>query len=668
MTGSNKYKYYIQYDGTNWAAVRLVKPAVISGKKDSQSYRYAQKSTPWKMTRSENATIYDVLKVKFASPSLLANEILVKIELWDAWTALTAVVYQGYIPISGVSINEDNGVMELTPSEKSDYDWYDQHKGDKVDVYNSVVGTYEKLGYQITTTTEEYWVPFGEGYYDPTGFYSEPGSVGVYSQTVTYVIGYTQLSWAHHNGILYHCIAANSSTNVHIPGEQGSQAYWKVMQDNSGHNIQVNHVSRQVCDLPYYGGFTYFQGDGLYEVGFPAVTIADSQVTNAPRHRWFYGTNTPSIGYMVLCGTTTPGLNVVSTGANHGMLDILGHLFQINNYQPGIQFLTGSGLTLSSQFFTDTTNPITGVANKFTNTRLVHNRVLKGIQDIETTGEMTLEAYLRDLCETFQLGWSIVGTTLYLEHVDFFENGFSYTVPSAVYTDLTGYAAKFQTVHDADGTPSDHDFKFQLTDCPEKETFSFPDGYDYNGLIRYDTKFAKKGEVLEHNVSTFMTDFAYVIAYRVDSIDDSWCLIAAGEPTQNNTGIVYRRTTGIRWVQGPVTIAGVAYTDPPYFRRNETDYPNGDMMWNNLLKDWWTLYPIFKVGGVNGASSSTFDPAEHRYKRIKKQREIRFPRLQSGAFDPYKLITTNVGDGRIETFEIDTDTDFIKVELLYEES
>ena len=52
-------------------------------------------------------------------------------------------------------------------------------------------------------------------------------------------------------------------------------------------------------------------------------------------------------------------------------------------------------------------------------------------------------------------------------------------------------------------------------------------------------------------------------------------------------------------------------------------------------------------------------------KRIKKQREIKFPRLESGAFNPYALITTNLGDGEVSEYEIDTDTDFIKVTLMY---
>jgi hypothetical protein len=83
-------------------------------------------------------------------------------------------------------------------------------------------------------------------------------------------------------------------------------------------------------------------------------------------------------------------------------------------------------------------------------------------------------------------------------------------------------------------------------------------------------------------------------------------------------------------------------------------------MWNNLLNDFWDYQTIFSVGSINGQTSVTFQSS----RRIKKQREVKFPRVD-GAFNPEYLITTNLGDGRVESFEIDTDTDNIKVTLLY---
>lgn len=681
IVGSDKYRFYINYDGTNYVTVKLAKPVTITGKLGDIPYAYSRKSSVWKFVRYENAALYDTLLSLIEAPSDLSNEILVKLELRDDWTSVTSTEYTGYVPISGISYNEDTGVMELQPTERSDYQWYDQHKNDKIDVYNEVIGTYERLAYLVTTETEEYWVPAdgqtdidGYTYATPNGFHREGDAPSKWNAATNYVSGYEDLSWCYYptNQYMYHCLADN--TNVQ-PGAPGSSSYWELIESEAGGYIHLrDHIYREVADLPYYSGATYTQGTGMYEDNFPAtkyqaggyVQPLVTEVNNAPKHRWinYDSPPVPASSYMILCGTTTPSSVTVSTGPNHSLLEIIKHLFQIN-YRTKT-FAEGSGLSITSQFFTDALNPITGTTNKFINTRLVHNRVLKGIQDIETKAEMTLEQLLRDLCETLQLGWAIVGTTLYIEHIHFFENGFTYSGSPSVYSDLTTYNAKYQVVNDLDGSQSDNQFKFSLTDCPEKELFKFPDGYDYDGQIKYDTKFVQKGETLEHNVSTFMTDFAYVIAYRVDSLDDSWCLICSDTPTLGQS-VIYRRDANFRWKQCPVTVLAVTYNE--YYLREETNYPNGDLMWNNILRDFWALYPIFKRGAINGKyPSETFDAVSKRYKRIKRQREILFPRIESGAFDPKKLITTNIGDGRVESFEINTDTDYIKVELSYEES
>ena len=658
MTGADKYKYAIQHDGTNWVTVRLVKPLVISGGRDKYAYNFTRKSSAWKFVKYENAQLYADLLAYSAAPSDLSNDIVVRCQLYDDYATLTETVYMGYVPLSGLKINEDTGVIELTPTEKSDLIWYEQHKNDKVDVYNAVVGSTDgSLSYNITTVTEEYYLPDAEGYFVPKTFGEESASVASWSSTTAYVTGWTSGSWCRKNGVVYHCIQAHTDHDPRLPS---STAYWEFFLDGGGDPTNlVKRVYREVADLPFYNGSDYVQGDGVYETGFPNVTIENPYATNAPVYKWVYADNATQTGTMILCGTTTASNYVVSTGQNHSMLNILKHLWKID--YGSVQHEEPSGLILVSQFLTSATNPVTSAASTTNNLRLIHNRVLKGIQDLDTTGEMTLEAFMRDLCETFQLAWYIDGNVLYIEHIIYFRNGMSYTVPIATYTDLTLYANKWQVVNDMDGSESDNEYSFAVTDSCEKETFKFPDGYDYDGQIKYPSKFAIKGEVIEHNISTFMTDFAYVIAFRIDSSDDSWCLISA-QPANAGTSVINRRNVNLRWVQCPYYVLGTTQTE--YFRRVEANYPNGDMLWDNLLFDWWVYETVFDKGSINGRSTtSTFYP-----RAIYKQREIRFPRLQSGAFDPYKLIKTNMGDGVVDSFEIYTDTDFIKVELLYEES
>lgn len=671
--GQDKYRFQVSYDsGTFYHTVTLVKPPIISGKLDEKIYRYARKSTSWKFVRHENQNVYDSLLDLIHAPSTAKHDILVRIQLYDTFSAFTSTEFTGYVPLNGIIVNENNGAMELSPDEKSDYEWYERHRGDKVDVYNRVNGMYERLNYTVTTVEEAYYIPLGDLYTTPTGFAGPfPTSTAFWATGTAYVNGYASNSWVKVGVQLYHCITSHTSNATNHPTGSLGSVYWEQIVSWTGGGIanKVDKYVRQISDLPFkVGGTEYIQGNGDYEVGFPLVlsTNSDYSRNNCEQYKWFNASEVTATGTMTLCGTTDipdPGNTIQSDGPNHSLIHVIKRLWQI----PYAEIASGeyddpSGLTLTSTFLTSTTNPLTGGTNHYDNLRLVHNRAVKGIQDIETTGEMSIDDLMRDLCETLQLAWSIDGTTLRIEHISYYQNGRQYTGTKSVYTDLTNtttYPLKWQTVYDIDGQASDNEYSFNAEGTAEKERFAFPDGYDTDGEIKYITKFCKRGEVLEHNITTFMSDFAYVLAYRVDSLDDSWCLIAA-EPTVGTASVIRRRDAKFRWRQCPITVLGVSYSE--YYERTESNYPNGDMIWCNLLPDLWSYNTFFQVGMINGNSTTVIFET---YKKIKRQREIKFPRLAAGAFDPEKLITTNLGDGEVESFDINTDTDFIKVILIY---
>jgi hypothetical protein len=635
-----RYRFFISFDGgTFYQTIKLVAPIKITGKIEETSYRYSRKSSEWKFVKWENTAIYTTLLASINAPSSLSADIILKCELWDNFKKVTEIEFIGYVPIEGIKINKDTGVITLTPQEKSDYAWWDQHKNDKHDIYNEVGGFSKELKYYCNSVEEEYFIPFGGNYTAPSGFLSELSNVGQWSSTTSYIGGYYSNSWCRYGVHLWHCVYDNTNSLPSLSNDN-----WEVIPNEPhGYVNIVYRTYRQLTDLPFtYNGHSYIHGDGKYEEGFPAVTVPDTGASNCSITRWYYPTDDNEAGYMTPAGS-------LETGENHGLMDALNHM------------LTGSGLTISSSFFTSATDPLTGSASKTNNLRLVHSEVIFGIQDSATKGEITLDQLVKDLCYTFNCSWAIVGTTLYIEHIEFFENGFQYSGSPGIYTDLTDtttYPLKYQVVFDKDGTDSDNEFSFSISDCKEKETFHFIEGYDYDGQLKYDSKFTQKGEENKHEISTFITDFAYLLMDRLSTDYDGWVLISA-----SSAGIINRRLTGLRWSQGNAVI-----TNP--FRRTENTnanllYPNGDLMWNNLLNDFWDYRTLFKTGAINGKYPSvTFNT----FKRIYKQRKIRFPRLVAGGFDPYKLITTNAGNGRVETFEINTDTDFIEVELVYEES
>lgn len=672
----DKYRFYISFDEQEYTQVINVKPVNITGTLDSGSYRYSIKSGVWKIVRYENPTVYDTILPLFQSPSNLTARILVKIDLFEDFETLTATIYKGYIPISGVHVNENSGAIEFTPVQISDYDWYDKHKADKIDIYNEVNGSYHQLDYDVLTIKEVYYLTNDDTYITPAGFLEQYSSPETYNSAHTYVPGYLSNSWVVYNLEMYHCLTANGPDDVHNP----TTGYWeKVIQEGGAPLNTVKIITRCISDLPFYTteggglyGLLFRQGNGLYQRGFPMVLEEDDgSKTNLPTNRWSGAIDSAETGTMSLCGEVLDNSlphdgYIVSDGGNHELMHILSHLLQID-YQEK-QFRPGSGLTIVSEFLTAATNPVTGDINSLLNLSLVHNRVIKNIHDMSTKGEMTIEELLKDLCATLNMSWCIVGTNLYLEHINFFVNGFSYTGNNQTYADLTGYPLRYQAVNDLDGSPGDVEYKYTGT-TPEKEIFHFPNGFDYDGQIRYYSKFAALGEELRHDISVFMTDFAYTLTLNSDTLDDCWCLIAA-----NAEGKIIRRTAGLRWMQGPAEILGETVNNPfrPYpnlrnkaidFPNPVNNYPNGDLMWNNILNDYFTFERIFKTGEING----NIDQQEfYTLRKIRTQRSIKFPRLD-GVFDPYKLVNTNMGPGIVNTFDIDTNTDFIKVELMYHE-
>ena len=646
MRGSDKYRFLIAVDGTNYVAVTLAKPVIISGDKSGNCSDFRRKSTEWKFLKHENEYLYKALISLLTDPAAVATLVRVKVDLYDNWDTFTSTEYLGYVTLGGVKINEDTGVIEVSPTEISYYEWYDQHKDDKHDIYSEVPKWGQPITYDITTETEQYFIPTGVGFSAPQGFSSHVGAaLAQYSPSVDYTTGYKHENWVRHTGSngnrAYRCIVDNGpSSTVVIPGVSYDwMDYWEEC------NV-VTRVYRETADLPFYAsGHSYIHGNGIFEEGFPAVTTPNPEASNCNQNRYYYLAASTESGTMTVCGTLLTGNTVNSTGPYHDLAGTGGVLSKM---------LEGSGLTLVSEFFQSATNPVTGESpNPYRYLKLIHNQVVKDTHDYSTTGELTLEQLITDLCNTFQLQWCIDGTSLIIEHYSYFARGKSYTGTPVVYADLTDktkYKPRYQIIFDLDGSESDNEYSFTQTEAPQKELFNFRDGYDYDGEILYDSAFCKKDSKEERNIASFMTDLAWLYYYKESSIDDCYCLAVT-----DSTGKVLRKSTGLRWRKGNVYY-NVNYT------LTEASFPNGYLMWDNLLKDFWTVNNYFSLCHINGEFSAR---TVTDTKKLKKQRDIRFPRLESGALDPFKLITTNLGDGIIESFDIDTDTDFINVNLAY---
>lgn len=662
MRFGDKYKFAISFDGTIYKYVTLAKTITITGELEEKTYRFNKKSSVWRILRYENLDVYTELLAKVASPSTIVTRIKCRVELYDDFTTFTEYSFEGYISIEKINIDEDGGIIEFTPEEDSSYAWYDEHKSDRKDIISSENSTLHANTLYIDdkSVLKEYWVPYNldnETLKNLTLIdHSDDDDNGATIQHWSSIMSYAgdpnfehwwKQGWVVHTDEtwkFYYCIKSHDAAIAST--EPGVGAYWRKywiqVDEFNRYQNAVYHVGQQISTYPLPD---FVLGDGIFQPPFYMGSGTDLSATNCPANYYCKGSL-----------TVVDDVATLLTNGNVKLSDAINYL------------LDGSGLTFGSDFFTSSTNPVTGRANHINYLRLASVAFLKNINDSSTTGEVSLEELLNDLCNTFNCLWYITGTTLKIEHISYFESGGSYGGTQLVYTDLTNtttYPYKWQIISEIDGSGSDKQYSY-VSQLPQKEIFHFNDGYDYDGEIWYDSAFAKIGEKTTRNISTYIVDLAYIFYNRANSVDDGFCLVAC-----DAAGNVLRRDTGLKWRKNATEDVYTGLHGSPRGFTNRLDislygkeqsYPNGDLQWHNLLTEFWVYSVYFLQGRINNQASPTTFTTQ---KRIKKQREIKFPRLESGAFNPYALITTNLGDGEVSEYEIDTDTDFIKVTLMY---
>jgi hypothetical protein len=657
ICSANKYRYWISFDGgTNYNEVKLVKPPVLKYSKEAGQYGHRVRSTEWKFVYHENKTLFGTLITKLATISTDEQKLKVKACLYETFSTLTETPYEGYVPLAGLKINEGDGVVRFSPVEDGVYSWYDQHKAEVHDLINEVTHA-NTITYDVTSHTIEYWldgdtglsyVGFEQYQADPLTIADWGTDTQYYNSNLPY-LNYGLGQWVKHGqgwfypqgdppiyGWKHYYCKANHFSGPNT--EPGIGAHWQDVWH--GPVRFVSHMISQESDLPMSHTIDGLlikstHGNGSFLPNWPQYPPMDgsSKIPEGGEN------NHATSKYFIAHDQPITSTETLLANGNILFADVFSHL------------LTGSGLTFVSQFLTEVTNPVTGLTNKLINLRLIHNAFLKGIDVTDVKGEITLENFINGLCETFNLGWYISGSQLIIEHVKYFENGFQYVGSPTVGIDLTNqttYPLKWQAIFDRDGGTTDKSYDYFSGSIPEKEIYKFMDGYDYNGQIKYISAYAKKGETKDHTISSFMTDFSFLLFFPADTISEMYSLIAC-----DGTGKILKRNTRLRWIQGN------AYSEAPYLKYR-SNFNNGDLQWDNVLVDFHTYNRYFTKGNINGRYTATTFNSQAE---IKKQAPIIFPRL--AAFNPLNLIKTNLGDGRIDTAELDTDTDFIKVTLLY---
>jgi hypothetical protein len=139
-------------------------------------------------------------------------------------------------------------------------------------------------------------------------------------------------------------------------------------------------------------------------------------------------------------------------------------------------------------------------------------------------------------------------------------------------------------------------------------------------------------KVKKHDLRGFMADVNKLISFP-DSLNDENYIILVTDFVSSSLYQIREESNG---------------TDPIL---------NWHLSWDKILNNYWIYDRPFFSGLINTVAVN-FLTLQH----MKVQKEISFPDLEE-IYDPKKYITTNLGEGLIDSIELDTENGFINTTL-----
>lgn len=301
--------------------------------------------------------------------------------------------------------------------------------------------------------------------------------------------------------------------------------------------------------------------------------------------------------------------------------ETLGNLFiRLDDLIQQLLTAFNTGLTIESTFLNDANNPITGSANQLNNIVLGHVADIVGTQgknrEISFTG-------LIDIVKKLQCFWWVEGSKLKIEHIK------TITDARVAGIDLTAAkynTSKYLTLKNINGDRTDNEYTFQI-EVPLKEEFSYVEGDDRIGTIEYTSGLTDQ-KTKKHELTGYIADVIKLINFPDSLSDDSYIILVT-----DNSYQILEETDG------------------------SVDLLNYHLSWDKILNNYWIYNRPFNTGLINNVVTAFTD-----LEKMKVQAELLFPNLDD-IYDMDKYITTNMGEGLIQSHELDTGNSFIKVIL-----
>lgn len=245
--------------------------------------------------------------------------------------------------------------------------------------------------------------------------------------------------------------------------------------------------------------------------------------------------------------------------------------------------------------------------------------------------DVSLQVILKMLADTFKVHWHIDNGRLRLEHISWYQKGGTYSFTPIVGTDLT----TLQNIKNNKGWDfAQNKFEYDKESMPERFEYGWMDDVSpifQGSAIDIISNFTQEGKIEDSNVGGFTTDVDYVQSNPQDISKDGFVLLGA----VNESGTY--KVPYMRW-----------------YNPNGKQYmmQNGFLSYSYIHGKYHTSdLPSDRVK-INGQEVTLFNNITKQ-----KKQQVKFP--LSTLFNPYQLITSGVGNGKIEKLTVDLESNMV---------
>jgi hypothetical protein len=252
--------------------------------------------------------------------------------------------------------------------------------------------------------------------------------------------------------------------------------------------------------------------------------------------------------------------------------------------------------------------------------------------------DISMQLVLSMLWEVFRVAWHIDGGKMRLEHISWYQKGGTYAATPIVGTDLT----VLQNIKNKKSWDfAQNNFEYDKEAMPERLEFGWMDDVSpvfQGSAISILSNFTQEGKIEDANVGGFTSDIDFIQSNPSEISKDGFTLLGA----VNDAGVY--RIPYMRW-----------------YNPNDHQFmmQNGFLSWSYIHTKYYISDLPSDDVTINGQDVTLLNNITKQ-----KKQQVKFP--LSEVFNPYQLISTGLGDGKIEKLSVDLESNMVSGTLKHD--